>query len=123
MNAHEQVKEVRDIVRHYFEENSMYTGIDNMSEDNKEHVIAIGASILCTKWGIGYEGGSFVQAVVENDLQGAIGRADGISLRALKFFCQLMYNTSQPSIFNADIDEDHDLDQVMNSMAKDLGNE
>jgi len=96
MDAQEQVQEVRDIVRHYFEENSMYAGIDDMSEDNKEHVINIGASILCTKWGIGYEGGSFVQAVVENDLQGAIGRADGISLRALKFFCQLMYNTGQP---------------------------
>ena len=97
MNIQEQVAEVRDIVRHYFEENSMYTGIDDMSRNNKEHVIDIGASILCTKWGIGYEGGSFVQAVVANDLNAAIGRADGISLRALKFFCQLMYNTACPA--------------------------
>jgi len=96
MNAQEEVMKVRDIVRHYFEENSTHAGIGNLSEADKEHVISIGASILCTKWGIGYIGGSFVQSVVENDLQGAIGRADDTSLRALKFFCQLMYNTIKP---------------------------
>jgi hypothetical protein len=34
-----------------------------------------------------------------------------------------MYNTGKPAIFSVDIDEEHDLDQVMNNMAKDLGNE
>ena len=99
IDVEEQREMVWEIVRDYFNDNSMHVGLHKLFEDSVEHVIDTGASILCTKWGIGYEGGSFVQAVVENDLQGAIGRADGTSLRALKFFCQLMYNTGQP-VFN-----------------------
>jgi hypothetical protein len=123
MNTQEQIANVSEIVRDYFNDNSMYAGIHTMSHDNQEHIINIGTSILCTKWGIGYEGGGFVKAVVNNNLSAAIGSADSINIQALKFYCQLMYNTGKPSIFNIDIDEDHDLDQVMNNMAKDLGNE
>jgi hypothetical protein len=96
MERFEQVNIVKGIVETYFEENSQYAGLDSLSEESQSHVIQIGTSILCTKWEIGYEGGGFVQAVVDNDLSGAIGRADGTSMRALKFFCQLMYNVGQP---------------------------
>ena len=103
MNAQEQVKEVRDIVRHYFEENSMYAGIDDMSTDNKEHVINIGASILCTKWDIGHKGGSFVQAVVANDLSKALGCADYINEKALKFYCQLIQNVGMIDVTDDEV--------------------
>jgi len=96
MNTQEQITEVKRIVRDYFHKNSMYTGIDEMCHDDNEHIINIGTSILCTKWGIGYEGGSFVQAVVANDLIGAFGSADTINIKALKFYCQLIYNTAMP---------------------------
>jgi hypothetical protein len=101
MNTQEQIANVSEIVRDYFNDNSMYAGIHTMSHDNQEHIINIGTSILCTKWGIGYEGGGFAQAVVANDLVQSFGRADGTSTKALKFFCQLMYNVGQPS-FNTD---------------------
>lgn len=96
MERFEKVSIVKGIVENYFEENSQYTGLDSLSEESQEHVIQIGTSILCTKWEIGYEGGGFVQAVVANDLRGATSRADGTSMKALKFFCQLMYNVGQP---------------------------
>jgi hypothetical protein len=59
-----------------------------------EHVVRIGTSILCTKWGIGYPGGSFVQAVVNNDLMEAFGRADSVNVNAIRFYVSLLYNQS-----------------------------
>jgi len=123
MNTQEQIGAVTKIVAGYFKENSSYTGLDNLSKDDEHHIIQIGSSILCTKWNIGYEGGGFVKAVVNNNLSAAIGAADHVNIKALKFYCQLMYNTGKPAIFTVDIDEDHDLDQVMNNMVKDLEDE
>lgn len=96
MERFEKVSIVKGMVEDYFKENSQYTGLDSLSEESTAHVIQIGTSILCTKWKIGNEGGGFVQAVVDNDLSGAISRADGTSMKALKFFCQLMYNSAPP---------------------------
>ena len=96
MERIEQIKIVKKLVEDSFDENAMYTGIDDMNEENKAHIINIGTSILCTKWEIGFEGGGFVQAVVNNDLMKAIGSADGTSLKGLKFFASLLYNTPRP---------------------------
>jgi hypothetical protein len=60
--------------------------------ESRSHIVNIGTSILCTKWGIGYPGGSFVQAVVGNDLMGAFSRADSINKDAMGFYCKLLYN-------------------------------
>jgi hypothetical protein len=62
--------------------------------EEREHVVNIGTSILCTKWGIGYPGGSFVQAIVNNDLMETFGRADHINLNAIRFYVSLLYNQS-----------------------------
>ena len=59
----------------------------------RQHVIECGTSILCTKWQVGYPGGSFAQAVANNDLMGAFATADHINQDAIKFYCSLMYNT------------------------------
>lgn len=69
----------------------------SLNADEYNHVIGIGISILETKFpeiGPGYSGGSFVQAVVNNDLMDAIGRADNITVDFLKFYCTLLYNFS-----------------------------
>lgn len=97
MERIEQIKIVKGIVEDSFDENAMYTGIDDMNEENKAHIINIGTSILCTKWQIGFEGGGFVQAVVDNNLMKAVGSADGTSLKGLKFFASLLYNTVKPN--------------------------
>ncbi len=44
---------------------------------------------MCTKWGVGYPGGGFVQAVVDNDLDGAVGRSDSTCGECLRFFVTL----------------------------------
>ena len=62
-----------------------------------DHIINIGISILETKYpeiGPGHAGGGFVQAVVDNDLMEAMGRADNICANNIKFFCTLLYNFS-----------------------------
>ena len=96
MERIEQIKIVKKLVEVSFDENAMYSGIDDMNEENKDHIINIGTSILCTKWEIGFEGGGFVQAVVANDLMKAVGSADGTSLKGLKFFASLLYNIANP---------------------------
>ena len=96
MERIEQIKIVKKLVEDSFDENAMYSGIDNMNEEAKAHIINIGTSILCTKWEIGFEGGGFVQAFVNNDLMKAVGSADGTSLKGLKFFASLLYNNANP---------------------------
>ncbi|MDC1282526.1 hypothetical protein N8Z10_01115 [bacterium] len=93
----EQIEVVKKLVEASFDENAQYTGLTSLGEEAKAHIINMGTSILCTKWKIGYEGGGFVQAVVDNDLMGAIGSADGTSIKGLKFFAQLTYNTPMPA--------------------------
>ncbi len=60
--------------------------------ESRQHIIRIGTSILCTKREVGYPGGSFVQAIVNNDLMGAFGRADRINRDCIGFYCKLLYN-------------------------------
>ena len=101
MEKIDQIKIVKKLVEDSFDENAQYTGLSFLNEEAKSHIINIGTSILCTKWEIGFEGGGFVQAFVNNDLMKAVGSADGISLKGLKFFASLLYNTGMPmSIIN-----------------------
>ena len=97
MEKIEQIKIVKKVVESFFDENAQYTELAALGQEAKAHIINIGTSILCTKWKIGYEGGGFVKSVVDNNLMGAVGSADGTSLKGLKFFAQLMYNTAMPS--------------------------
>jgi hypothetical protein len=64
----------------------------NLSNEDKQHIVNIGTSIICTRHEVGYAGGSFVQSVVNNDLQGAFANADSTNVNALKFYCMMMYN-------------------------------
>ena len=58
------------------------------------HIVNTGVSILETKFPeIGlWEGGSFVKAVVNNDLECAIATADNDNVKYLKFYVQLICN-------------------------------
>ena len=98
MNVQNQIEIVKKEVVNHFNQNAEYTGVANLGESEKNHIIEIGTSILCTKWKVGYEGGSFVRTFVNNDLMGAIGRADGTSYKGFKFFASLMYNVGKPMV-------------------------
>jgi len=64
---------------------------DKMSNNDKEHIYNIAASIIMTRDKI-LEGGSFVKSVVSNNLTEAITRADGVNIKAIRFYVILMYN-------------------------------
>jgi len=95
MNTLSKFEIVRDIVRVYLRENGKYANLSELDSYN-EHIIATGTSILCTKWKIN-SGGGFVQAFVNNDLYGAISRADCINIHALMFYSMLSHNNSAPT--------------------------
>jgi hypothetical protein len=63
----------------------------SFDQDVVNHIKNICFSILCTKHEIGPGGGSFVQAVVDNDLVGAFSKADHINQRYMKIYAELIY--------------------------------
>jgi hypothetical protein len=90
----QKIEQVKDLVRNYFHQNAHYY-IPNfvyLSDDEKTHIISIGTSIICTKHEIGYPGGSFVQAIVNNDLQGTFATADSTNINAIRFYLMMLYN-------------------------------
>ena len=89
----QHIDRIKAKVAEFYDQHAEYNGIGHLGEESRQHVINCGTSILCTKWEVGYPGGSFVQAVANNDLMGAFGRADYINEKAIKFYCSLMYNT------------------------------
>jgi hypothetical protein len=100
-----EIIEIRKVVKNFFDRNAEYTlpkyFIGN--PEIEDTIINIGTSILCTKWNVGPKGGSFVQAVINNDLTGAVSRADATNIYAIKFYCQLMYNVEMPESISYNI--------------------
>ena len=96
METYKKIQVVKGIVEQYVNDNiSSVQGVVTVEDIN--HIVNIGTSILCTKWNIGILGGGFVEAVVNNNLSQAVSRADGTNIKALRLYCQMMYNTSLPS--------------------------
>jgi hypothetical protein len=56
-----------------------------LTEEEMNHVTSVGVSVLQTRDG-GIPGGSFVQAIVKNDLSGSYNRADSTNLRVIPFY-------------------------------------
>lgn len=61
--------------------------------EEMNHIINIGTSILQTRDG-GIQGGSFVQAVVDNDLTRTYNRADSINRKVIPFYIHLLNHVS-----------------------------
>ena len=89
----------RKITRKYVtdmlaEQYGMYNTLDT-DTDTFEHIVNTGISVLETKFPIGlWEGGGFVKAVCNNDLQGAFANADSINQKYMKFYVVLIANFS-----------------------------
>ena len=62
-----------------------------MYKVDEQHAIDVAASVLMTRDGV-LQGGSFVQAIVDNNLREAINRADDICIKYLKFFTIINHN-------------------------------
>lgn len=90
-----QEERIREYVDHVIDQYRDQCGreFQRHAEWERDHIINCGTSVLCTKWKVGYPGGSFVQAIVDNDLQGVVGRADSINQDCIKFYVMLVHNT------------------------------
>ena len=64
-----------------------------LTEEEMNHVIDVGVSVLQTRDG-GIQGGSFVQAVVDNDLTRTYNRADSINRKVIPFYIILLNHVS-----------------------------
>jgi len=98
MNSEQQQEIVRALVSDYFDKYGIQYLPYTMMHIEKNHIIQIGTSILCTKWKVGYPGGSFVQAMVDNNLSESFGRADDINIHCIRFYLMLMYNVGAPAV-------------------------
>lgn len=90
------MEQIKELVVNYYNSNFFNIMGYYLNNDDKDHVINIGTSILCTKWNIGYPGGSFAQAVVNNDLMETFSRSDDINSKVIKFYVHLIYNARKP---------------------------
>jgi hypothetical protein len=90
------MENIKSQVQAYFDKNAhLYvTDFNSMSEEDKNHIVNIGTSIIYTRHNIGYAGGSFVQSVVANDLRATFANADGTNIKAIRFYLMMMYNMS-----------------------------
>ena len=96
MTKSQEIQTVRQLVEDYCSREMYLTHGYTPSDDEYQHIINIGESILCTKWNVGYPGGSFVQAVVENNLQLAFSRADYINRKYIPLYIGLMQSVHFP---------------------------
>ena len=90
----EQIEKIKTQVQAYFDKNAAFyiPYFALLGEEDKNHIVNIGTSIICTRHNVGYPGGSFVQSIVNNDLQGTFATADDININAIRFYLMMMYN-------------------------------
>lgn len=88
------MQNIKSLVQAYFDKNAHHyiPNFESLSNEDKDHIVNIGTSIICTLHGIGYQGGSFVQSIVNNDLQGAFTNADSVNINAIRFYLMMMCN-------------------------------
>jgi hypothetical protein len=98
MNPEQQQEIVRTVVSDYFDKYAIQYVPHIMFQLERDHIVDTGTSIMCDKWHVGYPPGSFAQAVVDNDLIEAFGRADDINIYCIRFYVMLMYNVGAPTI-------------------------
>ena len=100
MNSYKQIEEkTLHAVKEYVQDTGYQyvQGIGDFSQDEMERILRIGTEIMINYWGYGkYQPGSFVQSILDNDLEGSFGRADHINQRAIKLYVMMMVNLRSP---------------------------
>ena len=79
------IQEYRDRVQQEFDQWYSNQIRVTLTEEEMDHVKSVGVSVLQTRDG-GIPGGSFVQAVVKNDLSGSYNRADSTNSKVIPFY-------------------------------------
>ena len=86
---------IETLVREYIKNNPRYLkGITDL--DDLETVINTSVDLLAAKWGFLPYCGSFIQAILDNNLTETFGCADETNLKAIYFYVILKYNVGCP---------------------------
>lgn len=84
-------------VSNYLDKNAESTGVPlevMFINEQKDHVVSIGTSIMMNRLGFKTFPGSFVQAVLDNNLSASFNKADHINRKCLGFYITMMLNLS-----------------------------
>ena len=79
------IQEYKDRVKQEFETWYRRAPMETLTDEEISHVTSVGVSVLQTRDG-GIPGGSFVQAIVKNDLSGSYNRADSTNRKVIPFY-------------------------------------
>ena len=82
------IQEYRDKVKQEFETWYRRAPMETLTDEEISHITSVGVSVLQTRDG-GVPGGSFVQAIVKNDLSGSYNRADSTNRKVIPFYISL----------------------------------
>lgn len=83
-NSQITIKIYEDAVKEAYPKVKNYI-FGEISDSDYLHIVDIATSVMLTRDNI-LQGGSFVQSIVKNNLEGAFCRADSVCERAIKFF-------------------------------------
>ena len=79
------IQEYKDRVEQEFDQWYGTQMAVTLTEEQMDHAKSVGVSVLQTRDG-GIQGGSFVQAVVDNDLSRTYNRADSTNRKVIPFY-------------------------------------
>ena len=82
------IQAYKDRVQKEFEDWYRRAPMETLTDEEISHVTSVGVSVLQTRDG-GVPGGSFVQAIVKNDLSGSYNRADSTNRKVIPFYIAL----------------------------------
>ena len=82
------IQAYKDRVQKEFEDWYRRAPMETLTDEEISHVTSVGVSVLQTRDG-GIPGGSFVQAIVKNDLSGSYNRADSTNRKVIPFYIAL----------------------------------
>ena len=82
------IQAYKDRVQKEFEDWYRRAPMETLTDEEISHITSVGVSVLQTRDG-GIPGGSFVQAIVKNDLSGSYNRADSTNRKVIPFYIAL----------------------------------
>lgn len=81
----------KQVVEYCIRNRNHIIGFDTMSDEDSDHIYNIAASVVMTRDNI-LSGGGFVKAIINNDLDAAITRADSVCIKAIALFVLVKNN-------------------------------
>ncbi len=97
----QKMEKIRTNVEVYLIKNAEFCNVPITSlinDESKEHIVNIGTSIMANRLGIESYPGSFIKAILDNDLYEAINRADSVNRGAITFYVTMMHNLGIPNL-------------------------